>query len=1355
MFYIANCSLESPKHPGNEMDLVSKVSGMKSTADSIRTTTSSVQITGLRNSSVNVQARQNVANSGGSNSGSQVGGGLGGSQITSHIVPISQSSVKQVSSSSTGSATLTLIQSSAVGSGGASTPGGLVLTRPHLPSSPSHHVQYHLPQNPLISVATGTTYHVPRGAAAVANIASPRSAVTNPIIRASSASGLQVSGGPSGSSGATCVGYVSPGGALLRPSSSPSASILPRITSPPASSTTTISAPSSVATSVVTSTGAATAWVSSKAATATPVGGAVIVQPPGHHPRPYSQIRTGGMTVTAKLPLQGHRLQAEATPVRTTTASSTSSSHTTAISSSPSNTTGLVKQSISQHVAQHHIPEKTGYFKTGGASSSASGAATLGAVTISQVLSQRVCAVSGLSGSAPPSSSAPSGTFPLHYAPVSSVLPSQSSPGPASTSTALPSSSSSATTTAPPSSGLHGMVSTTRIALAGARGHQQIVGPKVIAQPVHGPSSIQITQVPAQVPSSTSASAQQSHAVPSSTSTPTPSSSLAPSPSQSPQHVPLQTTATQQGAGPTIHTVVPICAMHQQAQPQQHTQHPVQPHQGTAIAITTVVTRAFTYTGPTVPGTVVAGQTLGRPTTMLSVPAIPSASAIMSTTSSPSPLATATPPTTTAPGSVPVGKVFTSPLATLSLGRVGLDVTSSGDHTGHQPLVSLQHQATQGVYIHTSHPRASPAPQITTVARGERSQVVAGSSPATVVQPQQLTTSPSPPSTLSSTAPSATNPSTTITVATSTNTAATYALPTTRYYYGASGYTVGVARPFSGTGGSGANSAMATLPGNAGSSFVPIQAVPAAVISSSSVAPSAPSSVVAVAPASPASITTIRPVGQPGLTTHQVHGIMTTGSGPVRFNPVMVVDSTRSASGAQPFLSEEQFVEVAGTGNGIVGAHFSGSSSLQPKHPITTLAPPPTPPASIVSVQASPIKPNSSPRPSILRKRDCDGTPMKAQKNLGPTLAALTSASSSTISSSAATIGASAITSAASSLASLGASSHSPPPSPSHGAGNHHTSSSPTSSSSSSSSSSSAGSTTISATSSPGGEVDVGEDSLPPQLLAPPVPGSSATLIKSEPMDDMHPPTDSAMSGVGAQARPFIPAPPPAQVVVEMSPRKKPRKQQLTGNELQEPKFSEDEMEFLSEAKVKKQVKNVSLLVNASSMSSAVPVSAPPHPVAKRPSGMSLLNGYRHAWKSRQNHFVRPGDVRPREERRPSIADIAAQKRVHQKLNGWKVHHLSAQMEELAELEIQVFEKLTEMLGMMERKQPTGGKELEKDVNRINELIKGNLQRSKVIKDQMQEAKSQVMKIFDHKDLVSDILSKNASKRTVKKREKS
>lgn len=49
--------------------------------------------------------------------------------------------------------------------------------------------------------------------------------------------------------------------------------------------------------------------------------------------------------------------------------------------------------------------------------------------------------------------------------------------------------------------------------------------------------------------------------------------------------------------------------------------------------------------------------------------------------------------------------------------------------------------------------------------------------------------------------------------------------------------------------------------------------------------------------------------------------------------------------------------------------------------------------------------------------------------------------------------------------------------------------------------------------------------------------------------------------------------------------------------------------------------------------------------------------------------------MRPREERRPTVAELAQQKHVLQKINGWKVYHLTAQMEDLAELEKQVFTK--------------------------------------------------------------------------------
>lgn len=46
------------------------------------------------------------------------------------------------------------------------------------------------------------------------------------------------------------------------------------------------------------------------------------------------------------------------------------------------------------------------------------------------------------------------------------------------------------------------------------------------------------------------------------------------------------------------------------------------------------------------------------------------------------------------------------------------------------------------------------------------------------------------------------------------------------------------------------------------------------------------------------------------------------------------------------------------------------------------------------------------------------------------------------------------------------------------------------------------------------------------------------------------------------------------------------------------------------------------------------------------------------------------------------------------------------------------------------------------------------MQRIKIINDGMIEAKTQIMKIFDHKAHVTDIINRCASKRNFKKRDK-
>lgn len=327
------------------------------------------------------------------------------------------------------------------------------------------------------------------------------------------------------------------------------------------------------------------------------------------------------------------------------------------------------------------------------------------------------------------------------------------------------------------------------------------------------------------------------------------------------------------------------------------------------------------------------------------------------------------------------------------------------------------------------------------------------------------------------------------------------------------------------------------------------------------------------------------------------------------------------------------------------------------------------------SLPPTQTKITSSPRPSILRKRDHEGSPLKAAKNLTPVLQTLN-------------------------IQTPPHPPSSPPSSPRPDSrGNGH---------------SSGGSTTISATSSPG-LAEVNDDSNPPVPMN----------IKEEEEEENKP-------------------------AMEMSPRKKPRKQQLTGNEIEE---NHDDMQFISESRVVKKENYDSDGQNSDLASKDGAPEAPRITTLRKPATASLLNGYRQTWKATHNHYQRYSDVKPKDERRPTIIDLANQNRVLEKVNGWKVHHLSTQMEDLAEQEESVHAQLTDLLKFTESEESS--KQSDKEVNRVNELIKGNLQRIKIIHDGMVDAKCQIMKVFDHQRHVNDILSRCVSKRNFKKREKS
>ncbi|XP_076331459.1 uncharacterized protein LOC143236789 isoform X1 [Tachypleus tridentatus] len=221
-----------------------------------------------------------------------------------------------------------------------------------------------------------------------------------------------------------------------------------------------------------------------------------------------------------------------------------------------------------------------------------------------------------------------------------------------------------------------------------------------------------------------------------------------------------------------------------------------------------------------------------------------------------------------------------------------------------------------------------------------------------------------------------------------------------------------------------------------------------------------------------------------------------------------------------------------------------------------------------------------------------------------------------------------------------------------------------------------------------------------------------------------------------------------ASVTPEVSPRKKPRKQQLAANELIGPHSSDGEEEL---------DKNINENNKKEDTDREEPVKWVTF--CKRPS-MSLLSSYRHTWKSRHNHFQRYSDVKPKDEKKTTVNDLANQKGVLQKSNGWKFYHLSAQLEEVVELEVSVYSRISKVLDLLENDPPAlKCKPLSSDedrvMNKINDLIKGNLQRSKLLQDQMTEAKQQMLKILEHKPSIVEIINKYASKRPLKKKEKS
>ncbi|XP_031728782.1 histone deacetylase complex subunit SAP130a [Anarrhichthys ocellatus] len=146
-------------------------------------------------------------------------------------------------------------------------------------------------------------------------------------------------------------------------------------------------------------------------------------------------------------------------------------------------------------------------------------------------------------------------------------------------------------------------------------------------------------------------------------------------------------------------------------------------------------------------------------------------------------------------------------------------------------------------------------------------------------------------------------------------------------------------------------------------------------------------------------------------------------------------------------------------------------------------------------------------------------------------------------------------------------------------------------------------------------------------------------------------------------------------------------------------------------------------------------------PVKPRPP-VTLLRHYRNPWKAAYHHFQRYSDIRVKEEKKGSLQDMANQRGVACRAQGWKIHLCAAQLRQLSSLEHDVYSRLSTLQEGLIPKKRAGSDD---DLHRINELIQGNMQRCKLVMDQVTEARDTMMKVLDHKEKVLKLLNKNGA----------
>ncbi|XP_060753863.1 histone deacetylase complex subunit SAP130b isoform X2 [Neoarius graeffei] len=251
---------------------------------------------------------------------------------------------------------------------------------------------------------------------------------------------------------------------------------------------------------------------------------------------------------------------------------------------------------------------------------------------------------------------------------------------------------------------------------------------------------------------------------------------------------------------------------------------------------------------------------------------------------------------------------------------------------------------------------------------------------------------------------------------------------------------------------------------------------------------------------------------------------------------------------------------------------------------------------------------------------------------------------------------------------------------------------------------------------------------------------SALPEIKQEetPMDTSKP-APAPPSGIPALSVP------PADLTPGASPRKKPRKQQHV--------ISTEESEMMETNSTDEEKPPAKPVSHRPEKRKSPPKEYIDEegvryvPVRIRPP-VTLLRHYRNPWKAAYHHFQRYSDVRVKEEKKGSLQDVANQKGAVCRAQGWKIHLCAAQLVQLTNLEHDVYSRLTSLQeGLLPKKKAAA----DDDLHRISELIQGNMQRCKLVMDQITEAREAMMKVLDHRERVLKLLNKNSSTKKIHK----